>query len=63
MTAAQELFEALRDAKPGPNYQPKEKPPPKTEVFRGMLFKPMVPGRVELPALGGCVELVYEGGR
>jgi hypothetical protein len=60
MTAAQELFEALKNAKPGPNYQAKETPAPRPAVFRGPMVTPLTPGRVELPALGGCVELLYE---
>lgn len=56
---AQELFEHLRDAKPGPNYEPKPVQP-RAADYRGPIFKPMVPSRVELPALGGSITLEYD---
>lgn len=61
MTAAQELFELLRDAKPGPNYEPKPAPAPKPPAAPLVpLYAKLTPGRVELPALGGFVELEYD---
>lgn len=56
---AQELFELLKDAKPGPNYEPKQPPAPKLPAAT-RLYEPMVPSRVELPALGGSITLEYD---
>jgi hypothetical protein len=59
MTAAQELFEHLRDAKPGPNYQPKETPAPKPAPFRGRIYAPMPDWPfADLPELGGSASVV-----
>lgn len=74
MTAAQELFEALKNARPGPNYVAKVNARAVASLGAGAgrtgdrqatapMFAALTPGSVELPALGGCVELIYEGGR
>lgn len=60
MTAAQELFEVLKDAKPGPNYTPKETPAPKHAVFRGPIYGEAMPDWpfAELRELGGSASVV-----
>jgi hypothetical protein len=61
MTAAQELFEVLKNARPGPNYQAKEKPAPKLPAATLVpLFSALPPKRVDLPKLGGCIEILYD---
>lgn len=61
MTAAQELFDLLKDAKPGPKYEPKAKPatPPPAAPLVPMYAK-LPPKRVELPALGGSITIEYD---
>ena len=60
MTAAQELFELLKNAKPSPNMERKPLPAPVKHAPVTRLFKPLPPKRVELPALGGCCEILYD---
>lgn len=63
MTAAQELLALLHDAKPSPTME--RKPAPKPQPTAAQAQAPMCaripPKRIELPALGGCVEILYEG--
>lgn len=61
MTAAQELFEVLKDAKPSPNMErkPASKPQPTAAQAQAPMCARIPPKRVELPALGGCVEILY----
>jgi hypothetical protein len=59
--AAQELFELLRNAKPSERMERKPVPPsaaPKMPLVP--LYAALTPKRVELPALGGCVEILYD---
>lgn len=58
MTAAQELLSLLEYQVPGPRHQPKPAPQPKREP--GPMCRELPPTRVELPALGGCVEILYD---
>lgn len=61
MSAAQELFELLKDARPSPNMErkPLPKPQPKAATLTPMAAR-IPPKRVELPALGGLIEIEYE---
>lgn len=62
MSAAQELFEVLKNARPGPNYEPKAKPAPKPERVTS-LFTERMPDwiAVDLAELGGdaCIVSVF----
>lgn len=55
MSAAQELFELLKDAKPKAGPRPSQ-PVPKSQIARNSALK-AVRFTVELPELGGAVEL------
>jgi hypothetical protein len=60
MTAAHELFEALKNARPGPNYTPKETPAARPAVFRGPIYGEAMPDWpfANLRELGGSVSVV-----
>lgn len=64
MTAAQELFEALKNAKPGPNYQPKPAPAPNlgishSDIRASRLFERMPAWPfASLRELGGSASVV-----
>ena len=65
MTTAQQLLEHLKDAKPSKNMErkPVKQAPPKAAAVSHRevpMCTPLTPSRVELPALGGCVEILYE---
>lgn len=64
MTAAQELFEVLKDAKPGPNYVAKETPAPKPAAFRGPIYGEPMPDWpfANLRELGGSASVVTTRG-
>lgn len=56
---AQELFEVLKDAKPTANMERKPVQP-RAADYRGPIYLNLPPKRVELPALGGFCEIVYD---
>lgn len=57
MSAAQELLGLLFDAKPGPNYTAKAQPAPRTAPAQPLRNVRIQRFTVELPELGGAVEL------
>lgn len=61
MTTAQELLDVVRDMKPSPNMErkPVKQAPPPAAAQAPMCAR-IPPKRVELPALGGCVEIIYD---
>ncbi|HXK16635.1 MAG TPA: hypothetical protein VNG33_02430 [Polyangiaceae bacterium] len=61
MSTAQQLLEHLKDAKPSKNMERKPVPAPKPPAAPLVpMCAPIPPKRVELPALGGCVEILYD---
>lgn len=62
MTTAQELLDHVKDMKPSPNME--RKPVKQAQPTAAQAPAPMCaripPKRVELPALGGCVEILYD---
>jgi hypothetical protein len=53
----------LKDAKPSKNMERKPVPAPKPPAAPLVpMCRPLPPKRVELPALGGCVEILYDWG-
>lgn len=59
MTAAQELLEVLRNAKPGPNYTPRAVPTPAPKPYHGPIYEGMPDWPfASLRELGGSASVV-----
>lgn len=61
--AAQELMALLENEFPGSRYEKKPTPAapqPKFQRAPAPMYAALPPKRVELPALGGCVEILYD---
>jgi hypothetical protein len=60
MTPAQELLDLVKDMKPSANMERKPAPQPRAADYTGRMYVALPPKRVELPALGGCCEILYD---
>lgn len=58
VNTAQELFDILKDMRPSEPRKPA--PPPPTAAPLVPMYAKLPPKRVELPALGGFCEIVYD---
>ena len=65
MSTAQELLDVVKTMKPSKTMErkPVKQAPPKAAAGshrKVPMCTPLTPSRVDLPALGGCVEIIYD---
>ena len=60
MTTAQELLDVVKTMKPSKTMERKPVKQAQPQAAPGPMCRALPPKRVELPALGGCVEILYE---